>query len=387
MQRIKRHVGVHHITSWKVLVFVISVIASGIFGTAYSIEAYPQVFKTEVEMENRENIGALNPVVINFSQPIMSPKYSSGIKITPGVAFSSSWENSGKKLIIIPDNFWQPETNYTLNLPTGMNAMLGEIPSRQITFSTAGFPRVEKITPEPNAKDVTLDIEDPIFVNFDRSTEDFYLKFVLSPQSKVSYQNNNEKNQFKILPQEKIEAGAEYKLIIFAKYVKDSDDGYKEIFRSSFTTLPPPPTAWEKNNFSDRLEQAKKYTKARIETGKYIDINLSAQVLSIFENGKIIMSSIISTGKRGMDTPKGEFEIQTKRPRPWSKKYALYMPWFMGFTSQGHGIHELPEWPGGYKEGANHLGIPVSHGCVRLGVGPAKQVYEWSDVGTPVVIY
>jgi lipoprotein-anchoring transpeptidase ErfK/SrfK len=33
------------------------------------------------------------------------------------------------------------------------------------------------------------------------------------------------------------------------------------------------------------------------------------------------------------------------------------------------------------------LGIPVSHGCVRLGIGPAKQVYEWTEVGTPVIIY
>ena len=88
-----------------------------------------------------------------------------------------------------------------------------------------------------------------------------------------------------------------------------------------------------------------------------------------------------------MDTPKGNFNILTKRTRPFSKEHGLYMPWFMGFTTQGHGIHELPEWPGGYKEGAAHLGIPVSHGCVRLGVGPAKEIYDWAEVGTPIVIY
>jgi lipoprotein-anchoring transpeptidase ErfK/SrfK len=64
------------------------------------------------------------------------------------------------------------------------------------------------------------------------------------------------------------------------------------------------------------------------------------------------------------------------------------MPFWMAVAADGKfGIHELPEWPGGYKEGANHLGIPVSHGCIRLGVGPAKQVYDWTEVGTPVVIY
>ncbi len=67
-----------------------------------------------------------------------------------------------------------------------------------------------------------------------------------------------------------------------------------------------------------------------------------------------------------MDTPVGNFKVIAKAKRPWSKKYGLYMPWFIQFTYDGHGIHELPEWPGGYKEGASHLGIPVSHGCVRL---------------------
>ena len=96
---------------------------------------------------------------------------------------------------------------------------------------------------------------------------------------------------------------------------------------------------------------------------------------------------MVSSGKRGMETPTGEFKVMAKAVRPWSKEHGLFMPWFLQFTNLGHGIHELPEWPGGYKEGANHLGTPVSHGCVRLGIGPAKIVYDWADVGTPIVIY
>lgn len=89
-----------------------------------------------------------------------------------------------------------------------------------------------------------------------------------------------------------------------------------------------------------------------------------------------------------MWTPTGEFKVHNKNPRAWSRTYGLYMPYWMAFVPSGkYGIHELPEWPGGYKEGANHLGTPVSHGCVRLGVGSAKAVYEWAEVGTPIVIY
>ncbi|MFA6047249.1 MAG: L,D-transpeptidase family protein [Parcubacteria group bacterium] len=387
MDRIKKHVGTHHITSWKVFVFVLSIMAAGVFGSAYSIEAYPQVFKTEIAMENRENVKPLDPIVINFSQPVMTQNYSTGIKVLPETEMEYTWENSGKKLIIMPKNFWRPETQYTLSLPDGKNAMLAGIDAQDITFSTIKFPRVTKIIPEDSAKDVALDIEDPIVVNFDQSTEGFFLKFSLTPDSPMSYKNNEDKTQFKILPQEKIKEGQEYKLVIYAKFSKDTDDNYREIFRSSFSTLPPEPLSWEKD-FTARLEQAKRFTKAKIEEGKYIDVNLEAQVLSLFENGKIVMSSMISSGKRGMETTKGEFTIHNKAPRVWSKRYGLYMPYWMAVASDGSfGIHELPEWPGGYKEGANHLGIPVSHGCIRLGVGPAKQAFEWTDVGTPVIIY
>lgn len=129
------------------------------------------------------------------------------------------------------------------------------------------------------------------------------------------------------------------------------------------------------------------FSEASDQNCKRIEINLAKQKLSIFENGKLLGIYAISSGKRSMPTPKGTFQIYSKTRRAWSEKYALFMPYWMAFTPSGsHGIHELPEWPNGTKEGASHLGIPVSHGCVRLGVGPAKTVYYWADIGTPVVI-
>jgi lipoprotein-anchoring transpeptidase ErfK/SrfK len=59
----------------------------------------------------------------------------------------------------------------------------------------------------------------------------------------------------------------------------------------------------------------------------------------------------------------------------------------MPFIGSTYGLHALPEWPNGYREGENHLGIPVSHGCVRLSTAAAAQVYSWADVGTIVVIH
>lgn len=119
---------------------------------------------------------------------------------------------------------------------------------------------------------------------------------------------------------------------------------------------------------------------------KKIVIDISEQKIKAYEGSNVVLDTLVSTGKPGMPTPLGTFKILSKNPRAWSSRYGLYMPYWMSFTYLGHGIHELPEWPGGYKEGASHLGIRVSHGCVRLGVGPAKQLYDWANIGTPVIV-
>lgn len=121
--------------------------------------------------------------------------------------------------------------------------------------------------------------------------------------------------------------------------------------------------------------------------GKAIMIDLSDQKLSYYQDGFRLATHQVSTGAWGYPTPIGEFAVINKIPRAYSKKYGLYMPWWMAFAGKGtYGLHELPEWPNGYKEGANHLGTPVSHGCIRLGVGPAKELYDWAEVGTKVIV-
>lgn len=120
--------------------------------------------------------------------------------------------------------------------------------------------------------------------------------------------------------------------------------------------------------------------------GRYIDINLTEQKMTLFDNNKIVNEYPVSTGKWSTPTPIGIRYIQNKNARAWSPKYGLYMPYWNSIGN-GYGIHELPEWPNGYKEGEAHLGTPVSHGCIRLGVDPAEIVYNWAPVGTPVYIH
>jgi len=120
--------------------------------------------------------------------------------------------------------------------------------------------------------------------------------------------------------------------------------------------------------------------------GKYLDVDLTQQKLCQVESNTVINCFIISSGKPSMPTPTGTKYIQSKELKRWSSPYGLWMPFWQSIGG-GYGIHDLPEWPNGYKEGENHLGTPVSHGCIRLGSAAAETVFNWTTIGTPVYIH
>ncbi len=373
----------------KILVVFLTaaLILSGVLILAFATQAYMGIFPTAISLSRSSNVDPQEHLSISYSFPVLAKGYVNRITVNPGGAVDMEWESNGKTLKIIPRGFWKPETRYTIFLPEGRNSMLNKVEKKELIFYTTPYPKVSGFAPENGAKDVVLDIEDPIVIDFDKSTRGFFVKFSINPESEVTYENNFEKTQFKIIPKNGAVEGKKYSAQVHVKYAKDTEENYTKIYESSFETKPPVPEVWEKD-FSLRVAQAKRVTRPKISQGKYIDINRATQIMTIFEDGKLLDSFLISSGKRGMETPQGEFQIRNKFPRAWSKVYKLYMPFWMAIVPSGkYGIHELPEWPGGYKEGANHLGTPVSHGCVRLGVGPAETVYNWAEIGTPVVVY
>lgn len=249
------------------------------------------------------------------------------------------------------------------------------------------YPKIASVTPQNDTLDVVLDIEDPIIVRFKRSVKEFNIDFRFEPTVAVVYENNSEKTEFRLLPTKPLGAGERYALKIYAKRQGESNAIYRNLGETTFTTLAKQPEKWSAD-FGQRLKEASRYARPLMREGKYIDVNLENQTLATFEDGKLLDVYLISSGRRGMETPRGTFKIHNKAARPWSKTYGLYMPYWMAITADGKfGIHELPEWPSGYKEGANHLGTPISHGCIRLGIDAAKTVWDWANVGTAVIVH
>jgi lipoprotein-anchoring transpeptidase ErfK/SrfK len=122
-------------------------------------------------------------------------------------------------------------------------------------------------------------------------------------------------------------------------------------------------------------------------SGDVIEVSIDRQRLIAWRDGVAEYLFTVSTGRPGYETPTGHFRIRAKYLKGWSRKWQVVMPYTLNFF-QNYNFHELPHRPGSkVRIGASRLGTPDSHGCVRVGVGDAKLLYEWARVGTPVWIH
>jgi lipoprotein-anchoring transpeptidase ErfK/SrfK len=127
---------------------------------------------------------------------------------------------------------------------------------------------------------------------------------------------------------------------------------------------------------------------------RYIEVDISQQKLFTFDKGSLVKTYRVSTGK-DYPTPVGRFEILNKTGLGFSNIYDVWMPYWMGFSYSKElhayfGIHELPYYYSGtdkIQRPRDFIGQPNTGGCVALDIGDSKEVYQFADIGTPVVIY
>ncbi len=171
----------------------------------------------------------------------------------------------------------------------------------------------------------------------------------------------------------------------------DSDldeDGLSDAWEIKFKTDPDNPDT-DGDGFKDGEEADYGFDPARGHNERLavsLRVNLGEQTLDYLLNSYVWRSFTISSGKASTPTPTGEFKVVNKIEKAWSRTYKLWMPHWLGLNASGIGIHELPIWPSGYREGENHLGTPVSHGCIRLGLDASAYIYDRISTGTPVII-
>jgi hypothetical protein len=119
-------------------------------------------------------------------------------------------------------------------------------------------------------------------------------------------------------------------------------------------------------------------------SGKWVNVNLYEQVITAYEDDKLVFASLVSTGLPGWDTRVGEFKV-------WSRLAVTGMSGAMGQTDE----YSLPAVPyvmffdndislhGTYwHEG---FGFKHSHGCVNMSISDAHWVYDWMGTGDLMV--
>ncbi len=123
--------------------------------------------------------------------------------------------------------------------------------------------------------------------------------------------------------------------------------------------------------------------------GKRIVVDLSAQQMAVYQDGQLLWSWTVSTGRPGQETAVGHYRVLNKIPNAYAYTWSLQMPYWLGIYWAGslqNGIHALPIMANGQRLWDGYLGQRVSYGCVILSTQNAATLYAWADVGTPVDI-
>lgn len=114
---------------------------------------------------------------------------------------------------------------------------------------------------------------------------------------------------------------------------------------------------------------------------RHIDVNLSSQRATLYENGAVVESWLISSGLDATPTPTGNFtvfahtEIQDMVGEDYVTKDVQWNTWFATDIAF-HGAY----WH-------NNFGNQMSHGCVNMPVSVAKYVFDWAPVGVSVAVH
>ncbi len=114
---------------------------------------------------------------------------------------------------------------------------------------------------------------------------------------------------------------------------------------------------------------------------KWIDINLSQQILYAYEGESLVASFYVSTGLPDTPTVTGTYHVWVKLLYDDMAGPGYYLPDvpYVMYFYRGYGIH------GTYWH--SNFGYPMSHGCVNMETSQAGWLYNWAFVGIPVHIH
>jgi lipoprotein-anchoring transpeptidase ErfK/SrfK len=140
-------------------------------------------------------------------------------------------------------------------------------------------------------------------------------------------------------------------------------------------------------------------------TGKVIIVSLTEQTLREYDNGQLVGWMYVVTGQEAAQTPPGLWHVQWKKQHMVFKSSepagtALWYPptainYAMSYHDDGYFLHDAT-WRSYFGPGANlphddytsgKYSDTGTHGCINMTLDNARDLYNWVDVGIPVVVY
>jgi lipoprotein-anchoring transpeptidase ErfK/SrfK len=114
---------------------------------------------------------------------------------------------------------------------------------------------------------------------------------------------------------------------------------------------------------------------------RWIDVNLSSQMVYAHEGDTVVNSFLVSTGTWIHPTVTGKFAIYIKLRSGSMSGPGYYLPNvpYIMYFYKSYGLH------GTYWH--SNFGTPMSHGCVNLRTDDAAWLYNWSSIGTVVNVH
>jgi len=131
---------------------------------------------------------------------------------------------------------------------------------------------------------------------------------------------------------------------------------------------------------------------------KAIVLSIADQYLTAYEGGKVVQETYVTTGRPpDLATDVGPMKV-LRKDSPWK----MHSPWPKGspywypdamvqrvvwFTITGEGLHDASWQPDGTYGPGSQYGPSASHGCVHVPPRSAMIfIYDWAEIGTPVVV-
>lgn len=261
-----------------------------------------------------------------------------------------------------PEKPFQNDTTYRIIIKAGLRSMGGSVLNgrEEIAFTTARKPKVVSTNPRDGERKVHLyrTIE---FV-LDQEISSACVK-VISLREGTSVPGNTEVKQGSV------------------------------VFRPAYSFLP---NTWYKAVLqaeSAHLESLDKYkiTFTTLDLGNkyWVDVKLGERhTATVYKGSKVVRRMPVSGGRPDSPTPLGCFYTQDRGHAFWSARFGEGATYWVRLVGQVL-IHSVPKdhrWKTKEEEHAK-LGLPASHGCIRMDEKDAKWFFENIPRGTMVIIH